>query len=623
MEPSSKILSEIVTYNNYSKYLPDAGRRETWEETVQRSMDMHTKKYPLLADEIKAAYRFVFDKKVLPSMRSLQFGGKPIEINPARSFNCSYAAVDDVRFFQEAMFLLLGGSGLGYSVQNHHISNLPPVTKPYSKRTKRFLVGDSIEGWADAIGALMKSYFSASSTVEFDFSDIRKKGTLLKTSGGLAPGPQPLKDCIYNIRKILDQKESGDSLTSLEVHDIVCFIADAVLAGGIRRAALIALFDIDDEAMLTCKFGNWWETNPQRARANNSAVVLRHKIKKDRFLELWGKVKASGSGEPGILMSNSKEAGCNPCAEISFSQKTGLCNLTTVNVSDLLSYDNPQAELESRVKAASFIGTLQATYTGFHYLREQWRKTAEKEALLGVSMTGIGSGSLNDLDEEAAAKVAVAENKRAAKLFGINQAARVTCVKPEGTASLVLGTSSGIHAWHSPYFIRRMRILKDKPLYAYLKGKVPSLLEDDVLHPNRDAVLSVPIKAPKTAIFRDESPLDLLERVKRTHKKWIQPGHRKGDNTHNVSCTVSVPPDKWEEVGEWMWLNREYYTGLSVLPYDGGSYVQAPFEECSKETYESMIKKVKDIDLSEVVEGQDTTELKEAIACGGGSCEIR
>ena len=300
----SQILSEITTHLKYAKFVPEKHRRETLDELVTRNKEMHIKKFPELAEEIEAAYKYVYDKKVLPSMRSMQFAGKPIEINNARIFNCSYLPIDDYRAFSEIMFLLLSGCGVGYSVQKHHVECLPEIRKPSATRTRRFLIADSIEGWADAVKALVQSYFNGGSKLRFDFSDIRPKGARLVTSGGKAPGPQPLKECLIKLEGILDAKKDGDKLTPIEVHDMVCHIADAVLAGGIRRAALISLFSADDEEMISCKSGNWWELNPQRGRANNSAVLLRNKITEEFFMSLWEKIKNSGSGEPGIYLSN-------------------------------------------------------------------------------------------------------------------------------------------------------------------------------------------------------------------------------------------------------------------------------------------------------------------------------
>ena len=298
MEISNRILSDIKVYMKYSKYLPELNRRETWEELVTRNMGMHIKKYPKLEKEIRENYKMVYDKQVLPSMRSMQFAGKPIEISPNRIYNCAFAPVDDWRVFSEIMFLLLGGTGVGYSVQKHHVDSLPEINKPNKDRARRWLVSDSIEGWADAVKILVKSYFYGGSHIEFDFSDIRAKGARLITSGGKAPGPQPLKECLIKVEGILDAKENGEKLRPIEVHDMVCHIADAVLAGGIRRAALISLFSATDDEMISCKSGAWWETNPQRGRANNSAALVRHKITKDYFMELWKRIEASGAGEP-------------------------------------------------------------------------------------------------------------------------------------------------------------------------------------------------------------------------------------------------------------------------------------------------------------------------------------
>ena len=290
MKLSNEILSNITVYMKYARYIVDLQRRETWEELVTRNKEMHIKKHPELKEEIEEVYKFVYDKKILPSMRSLQFGGKPIEISPNRIYNCAYLPIDDWRAFGETMFLLLGGTGVGYSVQKHHVDLLPEIRKPSNLKNRRYLIGDSIEGWADAVKMLMKSYFHGGATINFDFSDIRSKGAMLITSGGKAPGPQPLKECLIKIQGILDAKQNNEKLSSIEVHDIICYIADAVLAGGIRRAALISLFSADDEEMISCKSGPWWELNPQRGRANNSAVLLRNKITKDFFLSLWKKI---------------------------------------------------------------------------------------------------------------------------------------------------------------------------------------------------------------------------------------------------------------------------------------------------------------------------------------------
>lgn len=976
MELSNKILSDITVYMKYAKYLPEKNRRETWHELVTRNKEMHQEKFPFLKEEIEDAYRLVYDKKVLPSMRSLQFGGKPISTSPNRIYNCAFAPIDHPDVFSEVMFLLLGGTGVGYSVQNHHVEQLPEIRRPLDRK-RRFLIGDSIEGWADAIKVLMHSYFYGKSIPVFDFSDIRPKGALLVTSGGKAPGPEPLKNCIHNIQTILDRKEVGQKLTSLEVHDIVCHIADAVLAGGIRRAALISLFSIEDEDMLACKFGNWWEANAQRGRANNSAVVLRHRITRERFDKIWDKVRNSGSGEPGLYFSNDKDWGTNPslrkgtkvlttegiidieqlegkefkvknlkgelsdarcwlsgkgkqlyrimleggkeyfatpehewpvwngeafvkvktadlkpdtflpvlkedylfegtigtreegfltgwnigdgwvveqenennnigfifskedvdngihskifsfineqtgsnvkgrvntqgCIEyttnstflntlmekVKFTSKadglpklvwkdgteefrkglidglyssdggvedpkygrainfytvhktladdlsellgfygiknnvrtytkdkkafgkvylnhtshvvsitdresilhfsklfslsnqnkqnkinqivenlknsryaapstrsmiridevevtdiredvwdisvydethcfqlshcvTGncaeiglrpfqFCNLTEINSSDI----KDQRDLNERARVASFIGTLQAGYTDFHYLRDVWKRTTEKDALIGVGMTGIGSNKCKDLDLKVAANIVKQENSRVAQLLGIKPAARTTTVKPSGTSSLVLGSSSGIHAWHNDYYIRRIRVGKNEAIYSYLNQYHPELVEDEFFRPHEQAVISIPQKAPEGSIYRTENVLNFLERVRRWNLEWVREGHIDGQNTHNVSATISVKDDEWDIVGDWIWKNREDFNGLSVLPYDGGTYKQAPFEDTDLETYETMMRTLTEVDITQIVEVEDTTNLMGELACVGASCEV-
>ena len=615
MNIEQDILSELTVYMKYSKYVPELKRRETWIELVNRNKEMHQEKFPQLKDEIENAYKLVYDKKVLPSMRSLQFAGRPIELNNSRIFNCSFLPIDDMRAFSEIMFLLLSGCGVGYSVQTHHVDKLPEITIPV--KTKRYLVGDSIEGWADAVRMLCKAYFTGGALPIFDFRDIRPKGAQLITVGGKAPGPEPLKEVLFQLQKIFDRKKNGEKLTSLEAHDMACHIADAVLSGGIRRAALISLFDLDDENMLTCKFGEWWEQNPQRGRANNSAMILRHKITEEEFFKLWKKIELSNSGEPGIYLSNDKEWGTNPCCEIAL-RPFQFCNLCEVNVSNVES----QEDLNERVRVGAFIGTLQAAYTDFHYLRDIWRKTTEKDALLGVGMTGIGSGAVLNYDLKKAADLAKEENARVAEVIGINKAARVTTVKPSGTSSLVLGTSSGVHAWHNNYYIRTIRVGKNEAIYYHLAINHPELVEDDFFKPTIQAVISVPQSAPEGSIIRTEDVMDMLERVKKFNIEWVKKGHRKGANTNNVSATVSIKEDEWEKVGRWMWENKETFNGLSVLPYFGGSYTQAPFQDCTKEQFDEMVKHLHGVDLSKVIEFDDNTALMDQAACAGGSCEI-
>ena len=628
----NSLLSNITVYLKYARYDKDRGRRETWEEIIDRNVAMHKEHYagviktdPSFSDKIDKAYALVYDKKVLPSMRSLQFAGTPIIRHPNRIYNCAYTPIDHVDVFGEIAFLLLGGTGVGYSVQSHHVEKLPTVQGPNANRKRRFLIGDSIEGWSDAITHLMRAYFYRKSTPIFDYSDIRPQGSPLVTAGGVAPGPQPLKTAIQQITAVLDKRKGQDEqLSSVEVHDIICHVAGAVLAGGIRRSALISLFSFDDERMITSKYGKWWELNPQRAMANNSAVIMRHRIRKGEFERFMERVVASNAGEPGVIFSNDAEYGTNPCGEISL-RANQFCNLTEVNASDIANDE----DFLDRSRAAAFIGTLQAGYTNFHYLRDCWKTTTEKEALIGVGLTGIASNKLTPELLEAGAEEVKTANKDTAKAIGINKAARTTTVKPAGTSSLVLGCSSGCHAWHDKYYIRTLRISKSEAIYDFLKARVPSILEDDYFKPTTDACIRIPIVAPSKGTIRTEETVEqFVERVKELNEKWVREGHRSGHNTNNVSATVSVRDEDWKFLIGWMWKNRKGYNGLSCLPFDGGTYKQTPFESCTEYEYRKRVKAIRDdleansVALDQLFENADNTDLKGEAACAGGACEI-
>jgi ribonucleoside-diphosphate reductase alpha chain len=624
-------LSKITVFSKYSKYVPEKKRRETWDELVDRYEQMLIKKYPKLEVAIIDSAKFIRERKVLPSMRALQFAGPAMEVNNARGYNCAYLPIDSLYSFSETMFLLLGGSGVGFSVQKHHVNQLPEITKPGKKRN--YLIEDSIMGWADAVKVLMKAYLEGSFMPTFDFRAIRHKGARLITAGGKAPGPEPLKLCLAHIQAVLDRKEVGQKLSPLECHDIMCHIANSVLSGGIRRSAMISLFSHDDEEMITCKYGNWWELNEQRGRSNNSAVLERNNVSETEFFDLWKRIEASGSGEPGLYWTNNKDWGTNPCCEIGL-RPFQFCNLCELNVSDITS----QEDLNERAGVAAFFGTLQAGFTDFHYLRPIWKQTTDKDALLGIGMTGIGSGEILKYNLDIAAAVAKNVNSTISAVIGTNEAARVTCIKPSGTTSCVLGTASGIHAWHAPYYLRTMRFNKNEDIAMYLEINHPELCEDDVLRPKDTLCVRIPVKAPEGSIFRTETAVDTLERVKRFSQEWILPGHVNGDNTHNVSATISIDKnrkypfhlehgdvwekDEWQIVGEWMWDNQEFYNGLSVLPYFGGSYAQAPFEDITEEEYNSRISSLNSIDLTKVVELDDTVDFGAIAACAGNNCEI-
>lgn len=616
MNDSNALLSQVVAFRTYARYLPHLQRRESLEETINRNMIMHLERFPALSKEIIRAYGLVHDRKVMPSMRAFQFAGPAIAKNNARLYNCSFLHVSDQRAFPEILFLLLAGTGVGYSIQSHHVNQLPKVGYPREEGV--FKVQDSIHGWADAVDALTRAYFYNAVRPIFDLTGIRPKGARLVTSGAKAPGPEPLKHML-ELLEARFKEARGRRLRPIEVHDIACIISDCVIAGGVRRSAMISLFDRTDTEMLKAKSGEWWVQHPYRGRANNSVVLPRKEVTREEFDAIFKACEKSGAGEPGFFWTNNPEVGTNPCAEISLNSHQ-FCNLTTINQTGI----EDKADFLRRVNAATFIGTLQATYTDFPYLRPQWQTVTEKEALLGVSFTGIADSGSQVTAEwlEEGAVLAKEINERYAKKLGINPSARITTVKPEGTSSTVLGSSSGVHARHALYYLRRIRMNKNDNLAHYLTQTIPDLVEDDVSAANT-IVVTIPQESPQGAVLREqETALQMLERVMRYNTHWIRPGHRTGDNHHNVSCTVSMKDEDWGPVGEYLWKHRAGYTGISLLPYDGGTYKQAPFETCDQATYEKYGKLVKAIDLKEVRETDDESSLAETVACGGGACEL-
>lgn len=677
-----KFLSDLVIYTKYASYLPVEKRRQTWEECVNVLKEMHTYKYPALAKEIDEVFKYVYGRKVLPSMRSMQYGGLPIELNPSRIYNCAYALIDHEFAFSELAFLLMSGCGVGYSVRSRHVKKLPQVKSPDGER--RFMIGDSIEGWADSFRQLMYAYLRGKTRPVFDYRDIRRKGSLIKKTGGRAPGHAKLKQCHINVEAVL-KRAVGRRLTTLEVHDICCYMAECIVAGGVRTSAMISLFDIEDRSMTTCKgmfkckdmslfseseheyvvkfkladqemntnvygrtdkdgyitikiskqFGEddyknlmlkselaWYYIHPQRAMSNNSVVLRRGEIKEKQFFDLWKKMSKEKSGEPGILWVNDEDEGCNPCGEISFTNGNGFCNLTTAVVYDV----ETQEEFNNRVKAAAFLGTLQAGYTDFHYLRGMWKENTERDAMLGVSLTGIASGKILDMNIKEAAGIAVLENERVAKLIGINKATKITTLKPEGSGTLAAGyIGNGIHPIWAGHFVRNNRIKKHDPVYKFLVDIIPDFVEDEFNNEQDGAVISIPIEAPDGAITRGESSIDMLKRIKKFSDEWIKSGHRKGVSTHNVSATVYIKNDEWESVGRWMWDNRNSYNGLSVLPFmdSDHNYKQAPFIELTKGEYDEMFAKFPEsVDFTKIIEEDDNTTLSAEGACVSGACSL-
>ncbi|MDR0741764.1 MAG: hypothetical protein LBF28_03250 [Rickettsiales bacterium] len=620
MNESLKLLSDLTYYMKYSKYMPDKKRRETWEETIQRNKNMHLSRFPQVADKIERAYQLVLDKKILPSMRSMQFGGDGIFRNNARMYNCSAVGIDKISAFSDLFYLLLCGCGVGFSVRRNFIEKLPKLVARSGKTTV-FKPEDSIEGWANCTHEIFKAYFETGDDIDFDLTPIRPKGALIRSSMCAAPGPGPLQKTLDDLKKLLDEKVRADEdvLTSLDCYDICCFISEAVLAGGVRRSSMICLFDKDDELMLHAKEGNWWEKNPQRALSNNSVQFDRDNTTREEFDKIFTQCEKSGCGEPGFTWTNANDWLVNPCCEISMPSN-GFCNLTSVNLGNVES----QEDFDERAYYASVLGTLQAAYTDFHYIDPKWNETAEDMALIGVSLTGIASHpDLTKLDFHKAAAAVRRANEEIAGAIGIKTADRQTTIKPDGTGSLVLGTSSGIHPWHAKHYIRRLRVNKLEPLYSYMLENFPKMIENEEMNPTKNGVISMVIKAPDNAVTRrNETAIEFLERVKYLFENWIKPGHVKGENYNNVSCTCNVKNHEWDEVREWMWNNRDKYTGISLLPYSDSNYTQAPFEDTNEEVYKAFITNVRELHLERIEEEKNFVNFGAEAACSAGGCEL-
>lgn len=685
-------LADYIAISKYARYRAELGRRETFAEAVSRVAQMHRdnfadkleRKIPetlgvelaelvapadrhrigewllgqSLENLINRSFEAVRGRRVLPSMRSLQFGGIAILKNHSRMFNCSYSAADRIEFFGEYFFLLLSGTGCGFSVQKQHVGRLPtlPVRgRELDLEVHHYEIPDTIEGWSDALIELFKSYIN-NFKIEFSFSKIRPRGTALKTSGGKAPGHLPLKQALSETERIL-QGASGRKLRPIEVYDICMHVARSVLSGGIRRSATICLFSADDEEMMTAKTGDWFTKNPQRSASNNSAIILRGSNDEATFRKLFSAQKEFG--EPGFYFTNDLEYGCNPCCEIGlhpvvqgpvssrdaehlrslgFQGDLGddarlsgwqMCNLTTINGAITT---NEELFFDACLHA-SVIGTLQAAYTKMPYLGPVSRFLNERDALLGVSICGMMDNPevlFNPAVLERGAKLIRVANRLVADLLGIRPAARLTCVKPEGTASLLLGAGSGIHPHHARRYFRRVQANRKDPVYNFFRSVNPHMTEPSVYNPDADDVITFPVEAPKEAILRDElSALDFLEFVKLVQTHWVQTGtadeSRSPGLHHNVSNTCTVSPDEWEQVADFIWNNREFFTGISLLAHDGDKrYAQAPREAITTE--EDIVKwnklKYQPVDYTKLLEKTDETKLKEAVACAGGACDI-
>jgi ribonucleoside-diphosphate reductase alpha chain len=681
-----KWIGEFLQNRTYAEIKAD-GSKESRTETINRTRDMHVRKFPELVSEITDAFTYVHRGMVVPSMRSLQFGGAAIEKVNERIYNCAFANITSWDDIHDAFFLLMCGTGFGYSVKQRHVNQLPTIKKVSEHSGKlTYTIADKKEGWADSVRMLLDN-----PNVEFDYSLIRPKGSLI-SSGGTASGPDALMKTHEEIRRILIQA-AGRKLTSTEVHDIMCHVADGVVVGGVRRAALICLFDADDEAMNKAKISryrfeckdtpitdengeptglviygcghteeaiegytptdeqeicqscgkvndysdySWYITNPQRGRANNSAVIYRDAVNDSIFgwpqgmsqstdnsiLAVMDHMLNSGSGEPGISLSNDPDMGFNPCHEIALKDG-GLCNLTEVNVNACKSVE----DIYQAMRAATFIGTLQASYTDFKVLQPKWKLNADNEALLGVSLTGQAD-NWKMLQEALSDKSLITEgiqthNFRVSKKIGINPAKRITTTKPSGSTSAWLGCSSGIHADHAPFYIRHIRMEKNHKIVEALQSSEYPFLEQDQMDVDK-MVVGFPVKAEEGAITKsDESAIELMERAKFIYKNWILAGHREGNNTHNVSLTVEYKPDEIEAIKKWMVDNKDSYAGISFLPRNDSTYTQMPFQEITEEEYNEMVAKItKPIDYISIDWTGTIDERIGEAACAGGSCEI-
>ena len=596
---SIKALQDYTYYSRYARYNKEAKRRETWGEATNRVKQMHLKKYPQIAQDIEWAFDLVEQKRVLGSQRALQFGGTPIEKKNARIYNCTVSFCDRMRFFQECFWLLLCGCGTGFSVQKHHIAKLPEFLPRPINNLEKYYIPDTIEGWADALGILLATYFPSEEfpewsgkTVEFDYSFIRTAGSPLASGVGKAPGPEPLRRALDTIRTHLNQciTKGLAKLRPIDAYDVVMHASDAVLSGGVRRSATICIFSFDDEEMIKAKTGNWFVDNPQRGRSNNSALLLRDSVTRDQFLSLMASVKEFG--EPGFYFSDSTEQLPNPCVEIGMwpveeeTLKSGwsFCNLCEINGGKIKSKE----DFALAAKAASIIGTCQAGYASFEYLGSVTENIVKREALLGVSLTGMMDNPdviFNAEIQKEMAELILRVNEDIAAKIGINPTARATCVKPAGSTSCILGTSSGIHPHHARRYLRRVQGNSLEPVLQYFKEFNPTAVETSVWSANKtDEVITFCCEVPDGAKTKnDTSAIDLLDHVKLTQQNWVAAGKVEARCTqpwltHNVSNTINVQEDEWDQVADYIYNNRKWFAGISLLPASGDlDYPQAPF----------------------------------------------
>lgn len=616
----------FIHLSRYSRYLETLGRRETWSETVDRLIGFWKQEVShnvITDEEFKALREGVYNREVMPSMRALWAAGDALRQNPFRGYNCSFTDVDHIRVFDEILYILMSGTGVGFGAQQITGNKLPIINDTFNQSERTIQIEDSSEGWSKALRKLIAELYLGN-THSWDFSKIRPEGARLKTMGGRASGPAPLQDLMAFVTAIF-KKGAGRKLTPQEIHDIVCKIAEVVVVGGVRRSALISLSDLGDPELRDCKSGRWWETASHRALANNSAAYDQ-KPSMMVFMDEWTALMKSGSGERGIFNRAGARAfaperrdadqlrGTNPCAEIQL-RSNQLCNLSEV----VCRVDDTEEDLKRKVKLATILGTLQASLTEFKYVRKIWQKNCEDERLLGVSLTGIQDCKILRKPDPAMLErlrdYAQEVNVEYAQKLDINPATAITTIKPSGTVSQLVDSSSGIHGRFSPYYIRTVRQANNDPLTTFMKeAGVPS--EPDAMNPSKTTVFSFPIKSPEGATLASEqTAIEQLENWLLYKKHWAE---------HSVSVTVYVKEDEWLEVGDWCYKNFDFITGVSFLPYSEHTYQQAPYQPCTKEVFEAAVLAMPDVDfeLLSNYEKEDTTEGSQTLACGGGGCDI-
>ena len=618
------LYQKVIANSRYARYIPELKRRETWLETVDRLITFIDKNAPELHSVTPKLRKSIENLDVMPSMRLMMSAGEACSRDNIAAYNCSYLAVNNKRAFSECLYILMNGTGVGFSCERQEISHLPIIPDELHRSKDTIVVGDSKLGWAKAFKKLLSSLWEGDIPT-LDYSQVRPAGDRLKVFGGRASGPEPLKRLFTCVTETFTLAK-GRKLTSIEVHDIMCMIGEIVVVGGVRRSALISLSNLTDKRMREAKIGAWYNDYAWRGLANNS-VAYTEKPDVETFMDEWISLVKSKSGERGIFnrvaaqtqaakwgrRSKDLSYGTNPCSEIILRDKQ-FCNLTEVVIRE----GDTEATLRSKIQLATILGTFQATLTDFKFLSQEWKQNTEEERLLGVSMTGIMDAKITSNPDpkmlERLRDEARKTNEKYAALLSIPSSASITCIKPSGTVSQLVDSASGIHARHNDYYIRRIRMDKKDPIYSYLKDQGVSV-EDEQFRPDSTAVFSFPIKAPKGALLRDSmTALEQLENWLLYQRHWCE---------HKPSVTISVKDEEWMDVGAWVWKYFDEISGISFLPYSDHSYVQAPYEDCTLEEYNSLRKGTpEDIDFTKFIEEDDNTISAQTLACVGGACEI-